>query len=37
MLFFGERLTEATVIGTVLMLVAVAGLAVAESRRAETG
>ncbi|WP_079408375.1 DMT family transporter [Streptomyces sp. 3211] len=36
-LFLGERLTPATVIGTVLMLAAIAGLAVAESRLAETG
>ncbi|MER7579666.1 EamA family transporter [Kitasatospora sp. NPDC097691] len=32
-LLLGERLTAATVIGTVLMLTAIAGLAVAESRR----
>jgi DME family drug/metabolite transporter len=32
-LFLGERLTPATIIGTVLMLAAIAGLAVAESRR----
>ncbi|MGY0466506.1 DMT family transporter [Kitasatospora sp. cg17-2] len=31
-LFLGERLTAATVIGTALMLAAIAGLAVAESR-----
>ncbi|MFF7588060.1 DMT family transporter [Kitasatospora purpeofusca] len=31
-LFLGEQLTAATVIGTVLMLAAIAGLAVAESR-----
>lgn len=31
-LFLGERLTPATVIGTLLMLAAIAGLAVAESR-----
>jgi len=30
--FLGERLTAAVVIGTALMLVAIAGLAVAESR-----
>lgn len=30
--FLGERLTAATVVGTALMLVAIAGLAVAESR-----
>ncbi|MFI8456672.1 DMT family transporter [Kitasatospora sp. NPDC085464] len=32
-LLLGERLTAATVVGTVLMLTAIAGLAVAESRR----
>nr|WP_143200057.1 EamA family transporter [Kitasatospora sp. CB01950] len=36
-LFLGERLTAPTVIGTALMLAAIAGLAVAESRLAETG
>ncbi|MEU2060137.1 EamA family transporter [Streptomyces sp. NPDC013455] len=36
-LFLGERLTTATVIGTVPMLAAIAGLAVAESRMAGTG
>lgn len=33
----GERLTAATVVGTLLMLGAVAGLAVAETRGARAG
>ncbi|MFD8481425.1 DMT family transporter [Kitasatospora sp. NPDC059673] len=36
-LFLGEQLTTATVIGTLLMLVAIAALAIAESRPAKTG
>ena len=35
-LFLGERLTVATVVGTALMLAAIGGLAVAESRLART-
>ncbi|MEY9871542.1 drug/metabolite transporter (DMT)-like permease [Streptacidiphilus sp. MAP12-33] len=35
-LFLGERLTGATVVGTALMLVAITGLALSESRPSTT-